>query len=198
MASVIFLNNVNRFPQISTPHFFPLFFCIAPKSCAGGVHDRVISVVFFSYSKKLLFRALRAHCEFTQDCTNVMKTRTSLGVLLATVMTLALLPMLATFAPDGQVAGFTTAAPAAANKVWYQSVGRASSDAPCEESSTEDLATGWTQWAPSWAQWANDSVGGFVCNRRDTWAFDSVPPSDSGSVSCAAPSGVGGGHVPCG
>jgi hypothetical protein len=71
-----------------------------------------------------------------------VNTRTPFRVLLATVMTLALLPMLATFAPGGQVAGFTTAAPAAANKVWYQSVGRASNDAQCETSSTQDLATG--------------------------------------------------------
>ena len=116
---------------------------------------------------------------------------TPLRVLLMAVMTLALLPTLATFAPGGQVAGFTTVAPAAADKIWYQSVGRTGSTAPCEESSATELAAGWTNWAPSWDTWANNGNGEFVCNRQITWAFDSVPTSDSGLLSslCA----IGGG-----
>jgi hypothetical protein len=110
-----------------------------------------------------------------------MPTRTPMRVLLTIALTLALLPMFSTFAPGGQVAGFTTASPAVADQIWYQSVGRASETAACEKSTTTELAAGWTQWAPSWAKWVNGSTGGFVCNRQITWAFDSVPPSSSGS-----------------
>ncbi len=121
-----------------------------------------------------------------------MKTRTPLRILLATVMTLALLPMLSTFAPGG----LSTASPAAADQVWYQSTGRASADAPCQKSSTEELADGWTQWTPSWAKWANKNTGGFVCNRQITWAFDSTSTSGSSSVTCTTTSG-GSTPTPC-
>lgn len=115
-----------------------------------------------------------------------MKTRTPFRVLLAGVMTLALLPMLSSFAPGGQVGGFTTAAPAAANKIWYQSVGRSSNAAPCQESTGAELAEGWTNWAPSWEQWANDRQGGFVCSRQITWAHDTPP------LTCATGGGAPG------
>jgi len=127
-----------------------------------------------------------------------MRTRTPMRVLLVAALTLALLPMLSTFAPGGQVAGFTTASPAAANKVWYQSVGRAGTTAACQASTATDLAAGWTDWEPSWAKWVNGGNGGFVCNRHITWAFDSVPPSSSGSGttpisrSCAPGAGAAG------
>ncbi len=62
-----------------------------------------------------------------------MGTRTPMRVLLVVALTLALLPMLSTFAPGGQVAGFTTASPAVADQIWYQSVGRASATAACEK-----------------------------------------------------------------
>ena len=107
-----------------------------------------------------------------------MKTRTPMRVLLVVALMLALLPMLSSFAPGGQVAGFTTASPAVADQIWYQSVGRASATAACEKSTTTELAAGWTQWAPSWARWVNGSKGGFVCNRQITWAFDSVPEGE--------------------
>jgi len=118
-----------------------------------------------------------------------MRTRTPMRVLLTIALTLALLPMLSSFAPGGQVAGFTTASPAVANKVWYQSVGRASATAACEKSSSTDLAAGWTQWAPSWEQWVNGGKGGFVCNRQITWAYDSTPAWKVGDT------GPGGGIV---
>jgi hypothetical protein len=123
-----------------------------------------------------------------------MRTRTPMRVLLTIALTLALLPMLSTFAPGGQVAGFTTASPAAADQIWYQSVGRASATAACEKSTTTELAAGWTDWAPSWDTWVNGGNGGFVCNRHITWAFDSVPPSSSGSssVTCATGGGASG------
>ncbi len=99
-----------------------------------------------------------------------MKTRTPLRILLATVMTLALLPMLSSLSPGSLL----TASSASADQIWYQSTGRASADATCQKSSTTELAAGWTQWTPSWAKWVNNNTGGFVCNRQITWAFDSA------------------------
>jgi len=120
-----------------------------------------------------------------------MRNRTPMRVLLTIALTLALLPMLSTFAPGGQVAGFTTASPAAANKVWYQSVGRASATAACEKSTSTDLAVGWTNWEPSWGQWVNSGRGGFVCNRHITWAFDSTPASCATGAGAANTCAVG-------
>jgi hypothetical protein len=60
---------------------------------------------------------------------------------------------------------------ASADEVWYQSVGRASAEAPCPVSTGTELAAGWTQWSPSWAQWGNQGKGGFVCDRQITWAY---------------------------
>jgi len=124
-----------------------------------------------------------------------MRKRTPIRVLLVAALTLALLPMLSTFAPGGQVAGFTTASPAVADQIWYQSVGRAGTTAACQASTATDLAVGWTNWEPSWDTWVNSGRGGFVCNRQITWAFDSVPPSSSGSssvVTCATGGGAAG------
>jgi hypothetical protein len=39
--------------------------------------------------------------------------------------------------------------------IWHQSHGREESGSPCEEG-----------WQPSWAQWPNEGMGGFVCDRR--------------------------------
>lgn len=60
---------------------------------------------------------------------------------------------------------------ASADEVWYQSVGRASAEAPCPVSTGTELEAGWTQWSPSWAQWGNQGRGGFVCDRQITWAY---------------------------
>ncbi len=118
-----------------------------------------------------------------------MKTRTPLGILLATVMTLALLPMFSSLSPGSLL----TASPASADQVWYQSTGRTSAVALCEKSSTTELAAGWTQWAPSWAKWVNKNTGGFVCDRQITWAFDSGSGSGSSSVvTCATGGGAAG------
>ena len=115
-----------------------------------------------------------------------MGTRTPMRVLLVAALTLALLPMLSTFAPGGQVAGFTTASPAVADQIWYQSVGRASATAACQASTATELAAGWTQWGPSWAKWVNGGKGGSVCNRHITWAYDTPP------VTCATGAGATG------
>lgn len=96
--------------------------------------------------------------------------RVSMRAVVVTIATLALLPTMAIFVP------------AAADTIWHQSIGRASSEASCYTSTTSDLAAGWTNWAPSWEQWANNSKGGFVCNRQITWAYDSAPPSATDSV----------------
>jgi len=49
-------------------------------------------------------------------------------------------------------AALAMAAPASANQVWVQSVGRASATAPCP--------AGYT---PSWDTWPNNHTGGYVC-----------------------------------
>ena len=69
-------------------------------------------------------------------------------------------------------AALAMAAPASANQVWVQSVGRASATAACPISDPADLAAGWSPWGPSWEQWSNDHQGGFVCSRSITWAYD--------------------------
>jgi hypothetical protein len=69
---------------------------------------------------------------------------------------------------------------ASANQVWYQSVGKASAEAPCPTSTGTELAAGWTQWSSSWAMWANQGRGGFVCDREITWAYSETTPTPSG------------------
>jgi hypothetical protein len=92
--------------------------------------------------------------------------------LLVASLTLALLPLLATVSP------------ATADQIWYQSVGRPTSAALCDQSSAVELAAGWTNWEPSWDTWVNAGKGGFVCNRQITWAYDNPP------VSCATGAGA--------
>jgi hypothetical protein len=77
------------------------------------------------------------------------------------------------------VASATTAS---AHQIWHQSVGRASADAECPKLTADEVAAGWSEWAPSWAQWANDGKGGHVCDRSVTWAFDAQPPPQTGCV----------------
>lgn len=128
------------------------------------------------------------------DPTSSTRKRTSVRALIATALVLSMLPMFATFAPGGQVAGFTTALSASADQIWYQSVGRANADAPCQESSADDLTAGWTQWTPSWEQWANNGNGGFVCNRQITWDFTTSSGS-TGRTSPFGEIGPGGGLI---
>jgi hypothetical protein len=71
-------------------------------------------------------------------------------------------------------------APASADQVWHQSVGRPSADAPCPTSDAADLEAGWSAWTGSWEQWANDGTGGWTCSRSITWAKDSPPPAAAG------------------
>lgn len=69
------------------------------------------------------------------------------------------------------------AAPASADQVWHQSVGRSSVDALCPQSENDDLEAGWSPWAASWERWANDGTGGWTCYRSITWAKDTPPPA---------------------
>lgn len=69
--------------------------------------------------------------------------------------------------------GLVGASPASANQVWLQQVQRTSADAPCALPASDGEATGWSSWAPSWAQWPNNGEGGWVCERSITWATDS-------------------------
>ena len=62
------------------------------------------------------------------------------------------------------------AAPASADEVWHQSIGRASASAQCPTSTAEELGAGWSAWGASWEQWNNNGQGGFVCSRSITWA----------------------------
>ena len=84
--------------------------------------------------------------------------------------------------------GLLVAPAVSADEIWYQSVGRASATATCQDSSSSDLATGWTVWRPIWEQWMNRGAGGFTCSRALTWAKSS--PATGGG-------GGGGGVVAC-
>lgn len=33
---------------------------------------------------------------------------------------------------------------------------------------------GWSEWTPSYAEWANGGKGGYVCTRAITWAYEST------------------------
>jgi hypothetical protein len=76
------------------------------------------------------------------------------------------------------------ASPALADQTWHQSVERGSATATCPISSEGDLAIGWSQWGPSWAQWANGGKGGYVCDRSITWAKATPPPSEAPVARC--------------
>jgi len=80
-------------------------------------------------------------------------------------------------------AGLLMAPGVSADQIWYQSVGRASSTATCQDSTAAELASGWTAWRGSWEQWANDGKGGFTCTRDITWA-KSAGASSVTTVGC--------------
>ena len=62
--------------------------------------------------------------------------------------------------------------------VWFQSYGRESADATCEEG-----------WYPSWAYWPNNGTGGWVCNREvDDPSVPVAASSDDGGSTPPAPS----------
>jgi len=65
--------------------------------------------------------------------------------------------------------------------VWHQAFERLSADSPCEAPEDETLwqesFSGQREWTPSWAQWANDGQGGWVCQRYIVWAQTQTFPS---------------------
>ena len=72
---------------------------------------------------------------------------------------------------------------ASGDEVWNQSYQRASQSEECVAQPGE---TPWQDswgtnpgWSPSWALWANEGQGGWVCNRSITWAQTPVPASSS-------------------
>lgn len=81
------------------------------------------------------------------------------------------------------IAGGSTvlAAPASADQVWHQSVGRSSATAECPTTTESEAAIGWTPWTKSWAEWPNDGKGGYVCDRSIVWAKDTPPPGATGA-----------------
>ena len=66
--------------------------------------------------------------------------------------------------------GVTVVAPASADAVWHQSVGRGTAEQACPESAAADLEIGWSSWGATWEEWVNDGTGGWACTRSITWA----------------------------
>lgn len=54
--------------------------------------------------------------------------------------------------------------------IWHKAVARESSAHPCPQ-----------DWEPSWAQWPNEGLGGFVCNHRSYAYYPDLPVSDPNS-----------------
>ena len=75
-------------------------------------------------------------------------------------------------------------APAAsADSVWYQSYERSSASEACT-AQADDMPwqADWgpyANWEPSWEQWPNAGLGGWVCSRSITWAKSAPPPEIS-------------------
>jgi hypothetical protein len=76
---------------------------------------------------------------------------------------------------------------ASGDEVWHQSYQRASQSEECVAQAGE---TPWQDswgtnpgWSPSWAKWANNGQGGWVCNRSITWAQTPAASSSSGGSS---------------
>lgn len=70
--------------------------------------------------------------------------------------------------------------PVAADEVWVQGFQRSGPDAVCQapadETPWQDSFRGQREWTPSWAQWANNGTGGWVCQREIVWAKSGSTP----------------------
>lgn len=80
-------------------------------------------------------------------------------------------------ASGGLVFGASAATAAEGDQIWYQSVGSPSAEAPCPDSSAEDVAKGWSPWVKGYEEWPNDGKGGWTCGRSILWAKGSPAPS---------------------
>jgi hypothetical protein len=89
-------------------------------------------------------------------------------------MMLKLMVAVAASAVLGAAAMVGVAAPASADEVWTQGIGRASADAECPMTTDHEAAEGWSPWAPSWDWWPNGGQGGYVCQRSIVWAMSPV------------------------
>ena len=89
---------------------------------------------------------------------------------------------------------------ASGDEVWNQSYQRASQSEECVAQPGETpWQTSWgtdSSWKPSWAKWANEGQGGWVCDRSITWARTPVAAGSSSTVTYALGDiGPGGGLV---
>ena len=84
---------------------------------------------------------------------------------------------------------------ASGDEVWHQSYPRGSASEACVAQAGETpWQTSWgtdSSWKPSWALWANEGQGGWVCNRSITWAQTPVPASSSSGGSSSVTYAVG-------
>ena len=89
---------------------------------------------------------------------------------------------------------------ASGDEVWHQSYPRGSASEACVAQAGETpWQTSWgtdSSWKPSWALWANEGQGGWVCDRSITWARTPVAAGSSSTVTYAiGDTGPGGGLV---
>ena len=84
---------------------------------------------------------------------------------------------------------------ASGDEVWNQSYPRGSQSEECVAQPGETpWQASWgtdSSWKPSWALWANEGQGGWVCNRSITWAQTPVPASSSSGGSSSVTYAVG-------
>ena len=89
---------------------------------------------------------------------------------------------------------------ASGDEVWHQSYPRGSASEACVAQPGETpWQASWgtdSSWKPSWALWANEGQGGWVCDRSITWARTPVAAGSSSTVTYAiVDTGPGGGLV---
>jgi len=112
MADTIwtFISTLTHTPTTSVSPLFPFPFSLCFFTCGSAVRGR--THLFFL----VCIRVVSCPWPIMNYCSD-MRTRTPMRVLLVAALMLALLPTLSTFAPGGQVAGFTTASPAVADQI---------------------------------------------------------------------------------
>ena len=88
---------------------------------------------------------------------------------------------------------------ASGDEVWHQSYPRGSASEACVAQAGETpWQASWgtdSSWKPSWAKWANEGQGGWVCDRSITWARTPVAAGSSTVTYALGDIGPGGGLV---